>query len=140
MIQIDMPMPERCASCRFRNTDYGFCHADYDGRVIHNRNIREEWCPLKIAAAPDQKKQEPKPKKISALECYIDVPFPVCAKCRRLSPKLIYDHECLTGDLYAVENYLRIICTNSAICINLVKMKSKEANAHDQSVQNADAD
>ena len=138
MIKIDMPMPECCASCRFRDPDYGFCHADYDGRVIHNRNIREEWCPLKIAVVPDQSKPKPEPKKISALECYIDVPFPVCAKCPKLSPKLIHDQ--LFADYEVIDNSLRVVCMNDAICLNLAKIKSEEVNAHDQSVQDADTD
>lgn len=138
MIQIDMPMPGCCASCRFRDPDYGFCHADYDGRVIHNRNIREEWCPLKMAIVPDQPKPQPEPKKISALECCIDVPFPVCGKCQNLSPHLM--HEKLMAEDKVIEKDLRVVCTNAKICINLVGMKREEVNAHDQPVQDADID
>ena len=93
---------------------------------------------MKMAVVPDQSKPKQEPKKISALECNIDVPFPVCAKCKKLSPKLI--HDLLMEDLYAADNHLRIICMNSGICVNLAKMKSKEMNAHDQSVQDADTD
>ena len=137
MIQIDMPMPGCCASCRFRDPDYAFCHADYDGRVIYNRNIRQEWCPL-IPMTKGIVKIQQVPKNDSALECYVDVPFSVCAKCRKLSPKLM--HELYTDNLEVPENHLRIICMNSGICINLAKMKSEEVNAYDQSFQDADAD
>jgi len=132
MIQIDMPMPGCCASCRFRDPDYCYCHADYDGRVVNNKKTREEWCPLKNVS---QGKQEEKPiqEKASSLEYYTLVPFPICAKCPNLSPKLIYDPK-----LYG--NTLRIICTNADICITLVKMKNEEVKADDQSQPNENTD
>ena len=130
MIQIDMPMPGCCASCRFRDPDYSFCHADYDGRIIHNKNIREEWCPLKIAVIPDQQKPKPEPKKISAL--------PICGKCQNMSPHLL--HEKLMAEDKVISNDLRVICTNAKICMNLVEMKNEEVNAHDQSFPDAYAD
>jgi len=138
MIQIDMPMPGCCASCRFRDPDYGFCSADYDGRVIHNKSIREEWCPLRSVAVPEQPKQIPEPKKISSLECYIDVPFSVCGKCSMLSPKMT--HNKLMADDVVVENDLHIVCTNAEICMNLVMMKSEEVETDGQSFQDADPD
>ena len=138
MIQIDMPMPGCCASCRFRNPDFSYCHADYDGRVIHNKNIREEWCPLKMAAVQEQLKQKPEPKKVSTFECSVDVPFSVCGKCSMLSPRM--EHVKLMSDKGVIKNDLHVVCTNAEICMNLAMMESEEVETDDQSIQDADTD
>ena len=121
MIKIDMPMPECCASCRFRDPDYGFCYADYEGRVINNKSIREEWCPLKMIIVDNQPKPKLEQKNDGSFDCYVDIPFPVCKKCSIFSPKLL--HEKLISADETIDNNLHVICTNSEICINLIKMQ-----------------
>lgn len=52
MIQIDIPMPDRCANCPFYSSSvYGRCNVKgiwlgvEDGAWI--RETRPDWCPLK---------------------------------------------------------------------------------------------
>ena len=54
MIQIDMPMPERCGVCFAMNTDEigleSWCGIDETARDIYREEIntkRPDWCPLK---------------------------------------------------------------------------------------------
>ena len=54
MIQIDMPMPERCGVCFAMHTDEigleSWCGIDETARDLYTADIntkRPEWCPLK---------------------------------------------------------------------------------------------
>lgn len=47
MVQIDMPMPEKCSECRFE-TVYGYCKAMPENYCGNTDDVeRPEWCPLK---------------------------------------------------------------------------------------------
>ena len=134
MIQLDMEMPKNCAECRFRNPDYGFCYADYDGNVIHDSNFRPDWCPLRNVKK-EKAKHATNP---AAAGCVMDLPFPVCANCPELKPELLDDK--LYADELVVMHDLRVVCTNAGICLNLIKMKEQEVMRNGQSQPDADAD
>ena len=79
MIQIDIPMPERCGVCFAMHTDEigleSWCGIDETARDLYTADIntkRPEWCPLK-----EQEAVEP------GIAQDVDGIFATCGKCKK---------------------------------------------------------
>ena len=79
MIQIDMPMPERCGVCFAMHTDEigleSWCGIDETARDLYTADIntnRPEWCPLK----------EQETQKFLVDETGKITPLPVVVRCK----------------------------------------------------------
>ena len=88
MVQIDMPLPKDCRTCRFRDPDYNYCYAEEDGRIACAAGRREDWCPLKETISGPQRIRL---KKSAGIPCIVDLPFKDCSRCVKFSPRMIHD-------------------------------------------------
>jgi hypothetical protein len=91
MIQIDMPMPERCGVCFAMHEDEigleSWCGIDETARDLNTADIktkRPEWCPLKEQEAT---------MVIESENMYTGLPITHCPKCGVTLDRFLYGRQ-----------------------------------------------